>query len=154
MGLRSRLKRVIFGQNAKPTQPSSRPMQSTSTPPTPSTDSATNLGPATSRPVSSPPASPTVSAADADIDPKVLKHRNRTISALLQLAMDNGGTASLGDLHDLAERRYFIAHKAFSDLMEDMVDKGVFQYDWGTQVATVTEVGQAFLEEHPPRKKG
>jgi hypothetical protein len=73
---------------------------------------------------------------------------------LLQLAIDNGGTASLGDLHDLAERRYFIAHKAFSDLMEEMVAKGVFQYDWGTQVATVTEVGQTFLEENPPKKRG
>ena len=151
MGLRSRLKRVIFGQNANPTQPSSTPVQPTSVP---SNVSATNPEPATSRPVSSTPPSPTPTTVNADIDPKVLKHRNRTISALLQLAIDNGGTASLGDLHDLAERRYFIAHKAFSDLMEEMVAKGVFQYDWGTQVATVTEVGQAFLEEHPPRRKG
>ena len=83
----------------------------------------------------------------------MLKHRNRTISALLQLAHDNGGTASLGDLHDLAESRYFIAHKAFSDLMEEMVTKGVFQYDWGTQIATMTEAGQAFLEDNPTKRK-
>lgn len=151
MGLRSRLKRVIFGQDVKPTQPSSTPVQPTSTP---STVSATNTESAISRPVSSPPPSPTPATVNADIDPKVLKHRNRTISALLQLAIDNGGTASLGDLHDLAEKRYFIAHKAFSDLMEEMVAKGVFQYDWGTQVATVTEVGRTFLEENPPKNRG
>ena len=79
-------------------------------------------------------------------DEKIAKHRKRTKVALLNLSQKSGGTASLGDLHDLAERRYFIAHKAFSDLMEEMVAEGVFLYDWSAGEATVTELGKEWID--------
>jgi hypothetical protein len=64
---------------------------------------------------------------------------------LLKLVVSNGGKTSLGQLHDLAEKRYFIAHKAFSDLMEEMVAEELFVYDWSAQQARITEKGQGFI---------
>ena len=75
-------------------------------------------------------------------DEKILKHRRRTKVALLKLTVKSDGTAPLGDLHDLAEKRYFIAHKAFSDLMEEMVAEGLFLYDWSAGEASITEQGK------------
>ena len=79
-------------------------------------------------------------------DEKILKHRRRTKIALLKLTVKSDGTASLGDLHDLAEKRYFIAHKAFSDLMEEMVAEGLFLYDWNAGEATLTELGREWVQ--------
>ena len=79
-------------------------------------------------------------------DAKILKHRKRTKVALLKLIQKKGGTASLGDLHDLAEKRFFIAHKAFSDLMEEMVAEDIVHYDWSSQEATITQNGIELLE--------
>lgn len=81
-------------------------------------------------------------------DQKIAKHRTRTKVALLKKTVTLGETASLGDLHDLAEKRYFIAHKAFSDLMEEMVEENLFLYDWGTQVATITDTGKEYIQTH------
>ena len=81
-------------------------------------------------------------------DQKIAKHRRRTKVALLKKTVKLGDTASLGDLHDLAEKRYFIAHKAFSDLMEEMVAENLFLYDWGTQVATITDTGKEYMHTH------
>ena len=79
-------------------------------------------------------------------DEKILKHRRRTKIALLKLTLKTDGTASLGDLHDLAERRYFIAHKAFSDLMEEMVAEELFLYDWSAGIARITELGKEWIQ--------
>ena len=80
-------------------------------------------------------------------DDKILKHRRRTKIALLKLTAKSDGTASLGDLHDLAEKRYFIAHKAFSDLMEEMVAEGLFLYDWSAGEATLTDLGREWIQD-------
>lgn len=71
------------------------------------------------------------------------------------MTQKSGGTSSLGDLHDLAERRYFIAHKAFSDLMEEMVAEGVYLYDWSAGVATLTDLGREWIDiaNHEKRQK-
>ena len=84
-------------------------------------------------------------------DEKILKHRRRTKVALLKLTANSGGTAALGDLHDLAEKRYFIAHKAFSDLMEEMVSEGLFLYDWNVGEATITDLGTEWTETDAKR---
>ena len=86
-------------------------------------------------------------------DEKILKHRRRTKVALLKLTDKSDGTAPLGDLHDLAERRYFIAHKAFSDLMEEMVAEGLFLYDWSAGEATITELGKEWIQTDAKRGK-
>ena len=90
--------------------------------------------------------SPKPKVQPSEQDEKILKHRKRTKVALLQLTEKSGGTASLGDLHDLAERRYFIAHKAFSDLMEEMVAEGVYLYDWSAGEATLTDLGREWID--------
>lgn len=91
--------------------------------------------------------------APSEEDQKILKHRRRTKVALLKLAVKSNGTAPLADLHDLAERRYFIAHKAFSDLMEEMVAEGIFLYDWSAGEATITDLGTEWIESDAKGKK-
>ena len=54
-----------------------------------------------------------------------------------------GGQAPLGDLHDFSERRYFIAHRKFSDLMEGVVAEGLVDFDHAAGVATLTDRGRA-----------
>ena len=36
---------------------------------------------------------------------------------------------SMADMHDFSERRYFIAHRSFSDLMETWIGEGLVTYD-------------------------
>jgi hypothetical protein len=64
---------------------------------------------------------------------------------LLQHVSEAGGQLSLGDLHSYSERRFFIGHKKFSDLMESMVEAGQLRYDAGAGIATLEPAGQAYL---------
>ena len=149
MGLRSRIKRVLFGRSGAgvsrhPTSTAVQPTVPTTPTKPPTTNPVDTTGPSSTQ--------VTPSTQETELDPKVAKHRRRTICALLSLTIEEGGTASLGDLHDLSERRYFIAHKAFSDLMEEMVQMGIFTFNWETQEATITEQGQAYLNEHDTKK--
>ena len=38
----------------------------------------------------------------------------------------------MADMHDHSERRYFIAHRSFSDLMETWIGEGLVAYDTET----------------------
>ena len=62
------------------------------------------------------------------------------------MVQKNGGTSTLAEMHDFSERRYFIAHKKFSDLMESMIADEQIDYDHGEGVATLTDKGIAFIE--------
>jgi hypothetical protein len=64
---------------------------------------------------------------------------------LLQHVSEAGGQLSLGDLHSYSERRFFIGHKKFSDLMESMVEAGQLRYDAAAGIATLEPAGQAYL---------
>ncbi len=155
-GIRRRLKKVLGVSTSEPVRTApkkavppahqSPELQSSTPVPTSSplnTPKAESKGESTqSTQSSTQPQSTELSEKDA----KIAKHRRRTKKALLKLTREQGGTASLGDLHELGERRYFIAHKAFSDLMEEMVAEGLFLYDWSSQEATITETGTQFLE--------
>lgn len=77
---------------------------------------------------------------------KIQKHLHRTRLGLLQFLQKKGGVLGLADLHDHSEKRYFIGHKKFSDLLEAMVAEGVIAYDWSTQQATLTEKGMNLLK--------
>ena len=96
----------------------------------------------------SPPASAeTVSEPSKQnaADEKVAKHRLRATKGLLKFVLKNGGNCSLADLHNHSETRYFIGHKAFSDLMEDLIAEELLSYDHATSIATLTENGQALI---------
>ncbi len=72
----------------------------------------------------------------------------RAKKGTLKFVRDAGGTAELADMHDHSERRYFVAHRAFSRLMEEITDEGLLHYDSGTGVSTMTGKGEAWLAEN------
>ena len=61
---------------------------------------------------------------------------------VLKFVSDRGGSASLGDIHEFSEKKYFIMHQGFSRLMESMVSDGLIDFDFTSNTATLTEAGQ------------
>jgi hypothetical protein len=57
------------------------------------------------------------------------------------------GRMSMADMHDHSERRYFIAHRSFSDLMEMWIGEGLVTYDAETGAVAVTDAGRLFVEQ-------
>ena len=82
----------------------------------------------------------------AEMAAKAAKHFERTRRAMLKFVVDQGGTASLADMHDRSERRYFIGHKRFSTLMEGLVDEGLIDFDHATGTAAITAGGGRYIE--------
>ena len=78
---------------------------------------------------------------------KAAKHFEKTRRAVLKFVVDQGGVADMGAMHDYSERRYFIAHRRFSDLMEGIVGEGLITYDDGAGEATITDAGQAYIAD-------
>ena len=76
---------------------------------------------------------------------KAAKHFEKTRKAVLQFVIDQGGVAAMGEMHDYSERRYFIAHRKFSTLMEGIVGEGLVNYDEGAGEASITEAGRAYI---------
>ena len=146
-GLRKKIKQVLgFVEPPKEQPPSPTPRAPVK--PVSSKSTASDVMSTNSEPKKTKAESATSSKTDqpaSEQDEKILKHRKRTKIAMLKQAVKSNGTAPLGDLHDLAERRYFIAHKAFSDLMEEMVAEGLFLYDWNAGEATITEQGAEWI---------
>lgn len=150
MGKRQRLKRGLrrlLGQAEE-----AAPAQATPVPgPRVSVAKPEPAAPAPVAPVSAPP-KPTQPAPEAVSDPeaeamaaKVAKHFEKTRVAMLKFIVDQGGQSSMADMHDRSERRYFIAHKRFSDLMEGIVEEGLIEFDHATGVAKITEAGEAYI---------
>jgi len=83
-------------------------------------------------------------AVDAD---KVAKHLKRTRKGILKFIEKNGGTCGLAEMHDHSEKRFFVGHRKFSELMEGMVDEGLISYSWDTQEATITATGKEWMKQ-------
>jgi phosphoribosyl-ATP pyrophosphohydrolase len=75
----------------------------------------------------------------------VAKHFEKTRKAVLKKLAEEGGEAELALLHDYSERRYFIAHKKFSNLMEELVAEELLLFDHGSGMATLTDGGRAYI---------
>ena len=75
---------------------------------------------------------------------KLSRHRRKARLGLLRFVLQNERCVDLASLHKYSEMRYLIGHKAFSDLMEEMVEDGVLHFDWDENTAHLTEKG--FLE--------
>jgi hypothetical protein len=73
---------------------------------------------------------------------KIERARKRARKGVLAFVDKQGGTSTLSEMHDHSERRYFFAHKAFSNLMEDMVRDEVINWDADSGIATLTDWGR------------
>jgi len=180
--MKSRFKR-LFGRASPPTQapdPTSRP--SSDLPPTPSVQQGRPDPPAASvestaqestaqestaqestaqestaqestaqestAPETVPPTSDSLREA------KAAHHFEKTRRGVLRFIDEQGGEASLADMHDHSERRYFVGHKRFSDLMEGLVADSLISYDHGAGRAALTEAGRALGHtKMPPRPR-
>ena len=58
------------------------------------------------------------------------------------------GRMSMADMHDHSERRYFIAHRSFSDLMETWIGEGLVTYDPESGAVTVTDAGRVVVDQN------
>ena len=64
---------------------------------------------------------------------------------VLKFVSDRGGSARLGEIHEFSEKKYLIAHRGFSRLMESVVSEGLMEFDGSSNTATLTEAGRAAL---------
>ncbi len=79
----------------------------------------------------------TPSAADLA---KQAKHWQRTRKGMLKWLVEQGGEASMADMHAKSEAKYFVAHRSFSRLMEEFTDEELVTYVGGQ--VTLTEAGR------------
>jgi hypothetical protein len=103
-------------------------------------------------PAPTPPAAKPAAAAGSDEEARKLARQRKAIlrakRGTLQFVLDAGGQSVLGDMHDHSERRYFVAHRGFSRLMEEMTDEGLLDYNHGTGEALLTQAGRDWLDEN------
>jgi hypothetical protein len=65
---------------------------------------------------------------------KQKRHWDKTRKGVLKWLDEQGGSASMKDMHDFSERKFFIAHRSFSRLMEELTEDGTVTYDATTGV--------------------
>ncbi len=91
---------------------------------------------------------------EAEAEAKAARHFERTRRAVLKFIDEKGGVAKLSDMHDYSERKYFIGHRRFSDLMETLLEDALIDYDHGSGEASLTEAGRTLGNtKMPPRKR-
>ena len=78
---------------------------------------------------------------------KIARHFEKTRVAMLKFLVKEGGSSHLKEMHDLSERRYFIAHRRFSDLMESLVDEKLIDFDQQRNEATISASGREYIQE-------
>ena len=149
MGIRSRLKGVV-ARRLGADSPAPAPV---SPPPAPARAAVAPVpkraavAPAPKTPAAPKPQSTAKPPVDPVMAARAVKHFEKTRKAVLKFVIDQGGLASMGDMHDYSERRYFIAHRKFSDLMEGIVGEGLVDYDEAAGEASITEAGRAYLAD-------
>ena len=79
---------------------------------------------------------------------KMRKAVMRAKKGTMKFVQDAGGNSELADMHDHSERRYFVAHRAFSRLMEEITEEGLLLFDSGTGMSTMTEKGEEWIREN------
>ena len=78
-------------------------------------------------------------------DEKQKAYFERARKGVLKWVSDQGGSASLAEMHHYSEQKFLIAHQGFSRMMGSFVDEGLVTYDHGTSTATLTDAGRAFI---------
>ena len=158
MGIRSRLKSLLFGQKTAPPPPEDLPepgviVRQTGKPKPPPEKYRTTRAPEKKRrkkKKKEPEAAPVnASAGLPDVEAQKLAKQQKAVErakkGTLTFLIDAGGTSELAAMHDHSERRYFIAHRAFSRLMEDLTQSGLVDFDHGTGSASITQAGRDYV---------
>ena len=70
-------------------------------------------------------------------------HFTKTKKAVLKLALDNGGSCAMEEMHNFCESKLFVAHQQFSLLLEGCVADGLISID-ADNLVTLTDVGKGF----------
>ena len=151
MGLRDKLKSVVrrmpvVGEALapQPSDPNGPGLSPVPDPPPPKkTDSAWSPPPA-AEPVAEPVAEESEADKIAKQQARQQKHLAKARKGVLKHLDGLGGSAQMKDLHDFSERRYFIAHRGFSRMMEFYVDEGLVDFDHDSGTCEITEAGRAF----------
>jgi len=78
---------------------------------------------------------------------RVLRHRRKAKLGLLRFISEREGVVDLATLHSHSEMKYFIGHKSFSDLMEEMVEENFLHFDWEKNLAHLTEKGRLEIQK-------
>ena len=148
MGLRDRLKQGLKtalgrGPAAQPTPaapPAAHsPPRSPPPPPTRAPAPPSKAAPAKAAPAAdAAPLDPEAAAQAA----KVEKARTRARKGVLTHIEKQGGEVPMKDAHDYSERRYFIAHRGFSDMMEWWLERDYITYD--NEIVKLTDAGRAY----------
>ena len=71
-------------------------------------------------------------------------HFERTKKGVLRWLAEQGGSATLADMHEFSSSKFLVAHQGFSKLMESCVEDQLVDYDRATNTATLTEAGRTF----------
>lgn len=149
MGLRDRLvnrARSVLGKPAAP-PPAPVPVASPVLPVAPTAPVAAPVpAPRTGSPAPPPGATGAAPVEDpAEKAAKVEKARSRARKGVLLHIEKQGGSIKMSDAHDYSERRFFIAHRGFSDMMGWWIDAGYVHYEDG--VMHLTDSGRAFAQD-------
>jgi len=73
------------------------------------------------------------------------KHLAKTKKGLVQKVSDLGGTTTLAVLHDYSEKKFFVGHKRFSDLMEEMIAEELICFSYEDSAIKLGVKAKEFL---------
>jgi len=170
MGLRDRIKGLLFRRDKKPPvgdipkpgevvrqtgrpKPPPERYRTTKAPERPKRGGKpTKPEAAPTEPAASKPAAELPAGLPQDEAQAIDKTRRAVLRAKrgsIKYLIENDGVSPLAELHDNSERRFFIAHRAFSRLMEEMTGEGLVDFDHGSGVAKLTDAGRTWLDENP-----
>lgn len=76
---------------------------------------------------------------------KQARHWQKTRKGMLKWLAEQGGSANMKDMHDHSERRFFVAHRGFSNLMTEFTEEGLVNYTAATGLIEITDAGKAAL---------
>jgi hypothetical protein len=74
-----------------------------------------------------------------------VKHMAKTKKGLIKKIMSQDGSMNLTDLHTYSEARYFVGHKRFSDLMEELIAEELVSYTYEDGIVSLGVNAQTFL---------
>jgi len=149
MGLRDRLvnrARSVLGKPAE-RPPASVPVAPPVLPVAPTAPVAAPVAaPRTGSPAGHPGVTETAPVEDpAEKAAKIEKARSRARKGVLLHIEKQGGSINMSDAHDFSERRFFIAHRGFSDMMGWWIEAGYVRYD--EPIMHLTDSGRAFAQD-------
>ena len=154
MGIRSRVKnrlKKLVGGGGTPQPAASSPAPRSRT--EPERPAPTPAPVPASAPAAKPLAPPAKTPEEEQAAAKAAAHMEKTRRAVLRFVEEAGGESGLAEMHDYSERRWFVGHKKFSDLMEGLVAEALLDYNGAEGRAALTEAGRQYLEDNPPPKR-